>query len=114
MLSLALPMAGTDMAAARTASLDKMVFLLAVLVEKSRGDDNIIHLSRADMNSLTTGKTLLFLYNITRDNINIRRTCNLIFSLTRHNPSLAQQVTHYILSCSLICVLFLRLPRWCS
>ena len=51
-------MAGTDMAAARTASLDKMVFLLAVLVEKSRGDDNIIHLSRADMNSLTTGKTL--------------------------------------------------------
>ena len=85
-------MAGTDMAAARTASLDKMVFLLAVLVEKSRGEDNIIHLSRADMNSLTTGKTLLFLYNITRDNINIRQTCNLIFSLTRHNPSLAQQV----------------------
>ena len=86
-------MAGTDMAAARTASLDKMVFLLVpVLVEKSRGEDNIIHLSRADMNSLTTGKTLLFLYNITRDNINIRQTCNLIFSLTRHNPSLAQQV----------------------
>ena len=85
-------MAGTDMAAARTASLDKMVFLLAVLVEKSRGEDNIIHLSRAYMNSLTTGKTLLFLYNITRDNINIRQTCNLIFSLTRHNPSLAQQV----------------------
>ena len=91
-------MAGTDMAAARTASLDKMVFLLAVLVEKSRGDDNIIHLSRADMNSLTTGKTLLFLYNITRDNINIRQTCNLIFSLPHQaQPQpLATGITHFI------------------
>ena len=93
---IALPMAGTDMAAARTASLDKMVFLLAVLVEKSRGEDNCIHLSRQDINSLTTGKSLLFLYNITRDNINIRQTCNLIFSLTRHNPSLAEQVAEMV------------------
>ena len=44
------------------------------------------------MYSLTTGKSLLFLYNITRDNVNIRQTCNLIFSLTRHNPGLAEQV----------------------
>ena len=93
---IALPMAGSDLAAARTASLDKMVFLLAVLVEKSRGEDNLIHLSRTDMNSLTTGKSLLFLYNITRDNINIRQTCNLIFSLTRHNPSLAEQVAEMV------------------
>ena len=49
---IALPMAGTEMAAARTASLDKMVFLLAVLVEKSRGEDNCIHLSRQDINRL--------------------------------------------------------------
>ena len=34
------------MAAARTASLDKMVTLVAVLVEKSRGEDNCIHLSQ--------------------------------------------------------------------
>ena len=93
---IALPMPGTDMAAARTASLDKMIFLLAVLVEKSRGEDNCIHLSRQDINSLTTGKSLLFLYNITRDNINIRQTCNLIFSLTRHNPSLAEQVAEMV------------------
>ena len=45
-LILALPMAGTDMAAARTASLDKMVGLVAVLVEKSRGEDNLIHLAQ--------------------------------------------------------------------
>ena len=45
---------------------------------------------------MTTGKSLLFLYNITRDNINIRQTCNLIFSLTRHNPSLAEQVAEMV------------------
>ena len=94
---IALPMVGPDMSPARTASLDKMIFLLAVLVEKSRGDDNCIHLSRVDMNSLTgSGKSLTFLYNITRDNINIRQTCNLIFSLTRHNPSLAEQVAEMV------------------
>ena len=93
---IALPMVGSDIAAARTASLDKMVSLLAVLVEKSRGEDNIIHLSRSDVNSLTSGKSLLFLYNITRDNINIRQTCNLIFSLTRHNSSLAEQVAEMV------------------
>merc|ERR1711892_1250343 len=64
--------------------------------EKSRGEDNCIHLSQTDMNSLTSGKTLLFLYNITRDNINIRQTCNLIFSLTRHTPSLAEHVAEMV------------------
>ena len=93
---IALPIGGSDMAAARTASLDKMVSLIAVLVEKSRGEDNCIHLSQTDLNSLTSGRTLLFLYNITRDNINIRQTCNLIFSLTRHNPSLAEHVAEMV------------------
>jgi len=93
---IALPLGGSDMAAARTASLDKMVTLVAVLVEKSRGDDNCIHLSQADNASLTSGKSLLFLYNITSDNINIRQTCNLIFSLTRHNPSLAEHVAEMV------------------
>jgi hypothetical protein len=36
-------------AAARTASLDKMVTLIAVLVEKSRGEDNCIHLSQVEL-----------------------------------------------------------------
>merc|ERR1719394_421142 len=94
---IALPLGGTgDTAAARIASLDKMVSLIALLVERSRGEDNCIHLSRTDVNSLTTGKSLLFLYNITRDNINIRQTCNLIFSLTRHNPSLAEHVAEMV------------------
>ena len=94
---IALPLGGTgDSAAARIASLDKMVSLIALLVERSRGDDNCIHLSQADMSALTSGKSLLFLYNITRDNINIRQTCNLIFSLTRHNPALAEHVAEMV------------------
>ena len=94
---IALPLGGTgDTAAARIASLDKMVSLIALLVERSRGEDNCIHLSSADMTALTSGKSLLFLYNITRDNINIRQTCNLIFSLTRHNAALAEHVAEMV------------------
>ncbi|XP_040568738.2 ubiquitin carboxyl-terminal hydrolase 34 [Lepeophtheirus salmonis] len=76
----------------KMASLDKMVCLIALLVEKSRGDDNLIHLSESDTNALTGGKSLVFLFNITKDNINTCQTCNLIFSLTRNNPELAEQV----------------------
>ena len=94
---IALPLGGaSDTAAARTASLDKMVSLIALLVERSRGEDNCIHLSPGDVQALTSGKSLLFLYNITRDNINIRQTCNLIFSLTRHNPALAEHVAEMV------------------
>ncbi|QQP55436.1 Ubiquitin carboxylterminal hydrolase 34like [Caligus rogercresseyi] len=67
----------------KMASLDKMVCLIALLVEKSRGEeDNLIHLSEADANALTEEE----------DNINTCQTCNLIFSLTRNNPELAEQV----------------------
>eukprot|EP00095_Tigriopus_kingsejongensis_P002851 maker-scaffold442_size170051-snap-gene-0.33 protein:Tk02851 transcript:maker-scaffold442_size170051-snap-gene-0.33-mRNA-1 annotation:"hypothetical protein TcasGA2_TC009817" len=82
----------------KLASLDKMVWLIAVLVEKSRGDDNRIHLSNQDMISLvgTGGKPLVFLYNITKDNINTCQTCNLIFSLTRNNQDLAEQIANMV------------------
>ena len=58
-----------------------------------------IHLCDEDMAALTgsgsssNNKTsLLFLYNVTKDNINVCQTCNLIFSLVRNNPDLAEQV----------------------
>ena len=45
---------GSNEAINRFGSLDKMVVLLAALVEKSRSDeDNLIHLSEQDMNALT-------------------------------------------------------------
>ena len=129
----------------RFGSLDKMVLLLAALVEKSRSEeDNLIHLSEQDMNALTglgpdprtasamrpnssssasssavssrlpaaataIGEAdegaaaasrppppLVFLYNITRDNINTCQTCHLIFSLTRHDQPLAERVAEMV------------------
>ena len=75
----------------------------------------MIHLSEQDMNALagdsshsknraesqtepgeakppSNAMPLVFLYNVTRDNINTCQTCNLIFSLTRNNPELAERV----------------------
>ena len=94
---IALPMSETN----KMASLDKMVCLIALLVEKSRGQDQRIHLAGSDVNALTgrpqervlTGRAgLNFLYHVTKDNINSIQTCNLIFSLTRNNQELAEQV----------------------
>ena len=106
----------------KLASLEKMIGLLAILVEKSRGEDNRIHLARDDVVALAgyghgdgsgggsssssvvgeggptvnTGggsrSPLIFLYNATKDNINMCQTCNLIFSLTRNNHILAEQI----------------------
>ena len=104
----------------KLASLEKMIGLIANLVEKSRGDDNRIHMARDDVVALagyghgdgsgcgtstsgvssspfiSTGggsrTSLIFLFNITKDNINMCQTCNLIFSLTRNNHVLAEQV----------------------
>ena len=104
-----------------------MVWLLVVLVEKSRGEDNQIHLSNSDIISLTgksipstlpsaaatsastassstsiaqptpqtpssSSRGLVFLYNITKDNINICQTGNLIFALARNNQEFAESV----------------------
>ena len=137
----------------RLASLEKMVWLLVILVEKSRGEDNRIHLSNSDLMVLTgksnmatvqtlptnngpaaaatapatatssaasptsstsatstttattapptvsapittsqNSKGLVFLYHITKDNINICQTGNLIFALARNNPDFAEGV----------------------
>ena len=113
----------------KLASLEKMVWLLVVLVEKSRGEDNQIHLSNSDIISLTgksipstvpsaaatsatasaassstsiaqptpqapssSSRGLVFLYNITKDNINICQTGNLIFALARNNQEFAESV----------------------
>ena len=54
--------------------------------------------ARESGGSLTnsSGKTLVFLYNVIKDNINPNATCNLIFSLTRNNPALAEHVVNMV------------------
>lgn len=80
-------------------SLEKMITLIALLVEKSRSEDNQLHISDKDYNSVIGGgKGFPFLFNQIRDNINVRQTCNLIFSLCRWNEQLAVAIVTMVFS----------------
>uniref|UniRef100_A0A3P9L1X7 Ubiquitin carboxyl-terminal hydrolase 34 n=1 Tax=Oryzias latipes TaxID=8090 RepID=A0A3P9L1X7_ORYLA len=74
----------------RPAALEKMIALIALLVEQSRSEH--LTLSQSDMAALTGGKGFPFLFQHIRDGINIRQTCNLIFSLCRYNNRLAEHI----------------------
>uniref|UniRef100_A0A8C3G314 Ubiquitin carboxyl-terminal hydrolase 34 n=1 Tax=Cyclopterus lumpus TaxID=8103 RepID=A0A8C3G314_CYCLU len=75
----------------RPAALEKMIALIALLVEQSRSERHLT-LSQSDMAALTGGKGFPFLFQHIRDGINIRQTCNLIFSLCRYNNRLAEHI----------------------
>uniref|UniRef100_W5NGU5 Ubiquitin carboxyl-terminal hydrolase 34 n=1 Tax=Lepisosteus oculatus TaxID=7918 RepID=W5NGU5_LEPOC len=75
----------------RPAALEKMIALIALLVEQSRSERHLT-LSQNDMAALTGGKGFPFLFQHIRDSINIRQTCNLIFSLCRYNNRLAEHI----------------------
>ncbi|XP_029817497.1 ubiquitin carboxyl-terminal hydrolase 34, partial [Manacus vitellinus] len=75
----------------RPAALEKMIALIALLVEQSRSERHLT-LSQNDMAALTGGKGFPFLFQHIRDGINIRQTCNLIFSLCRYNNRLAEHI----------------------
>lgn len=76
----------------RPASLEKMVALVALLAEKSRGPDFKLHLSPRDFNAMAGGKGFPFLYQQIRDNINPHQTRNLILALCRFDDRLANQI----------------------
>ncbi|ELU04220.1 hypothetical protein CAPTEDRAFT_219867 [Capitella teleta] len=81
----------------RPQSLEKMIALIAMLVESSRGQDKQLHLSQSDYQAIIgSNKGFPFLYNQILDSINLRHTCNLIFSLTRWNDRLAIAITQMI------------------
>ncbi|XP_052769790.1 ubiquitin carboxyl-terminal hydrolase 34-like isoform X3 [Mya arenaria] len=79
-------------------SLEKMIALISLLVEKSRSvEDNQLQISDRDYNSIIGGsKGFPFLFSQIRDNINVRQTCNLIFSLSRWNDNLANAIVNMI------------------
>lgn len=75
----------------RPTSLEKMIQLIAYLVESSRTERQLM-LSQNDYAVLVAGKGFPFLFQQIRDSINLQQTRNLIFSLTRFNSRLAEQV----------------------
>lgn len=81
----------------RPASLDKMITLIASLVERSRlPADHRLNLSPSDFNAVAGGKGFPFLYQQIRDMINLQQTRNLIQSLCRWNDRLAIHVVSMI------------------
>lgn len=80
----------------KPASLDKMITLIASLVEKSRDTDLRLKLSIKDYNAIAGGKGFPFLFQQIKDNINLQQTRNLIHSLCRGNERLAQAIVGMI------------------
>ncbi|XP_073248012.1 ubiquitin carboxyl-terminal hydrolase 34-like [Porites lutea] len=76
----------------RVGSLEKMISVMAVLVEEWRCERQL-HLSENDLAALTGGKGFPFLFQAIKDSINLRHTTNLIFSLCRYNVKLAENVS---------------------
>ncbi|XP_037949040.1 ubiquitin carboxyl-terminal hydrolase puf isoform X2 [Teleopsis dalmanni] len=76
----------------RPASLDKMIALVANLVERSRGQDLRLKLLPRDFNAIAGGKGFPFLYQQIKDNINPHQTKHLIHALCRWDERLANQI----------------------
>ncbi|XP_064621669.1 ubiquitin carboxyl-terminal hydrolase 34-like isoform X2 [Lineus longissimus] len=77
-------------------SLEKMIALISLLVEQSRGEDRDLQLSEKDFNAIVGGKGFPFFFSQIRDSINLRQTCNLIFSMCRWNERLAVAIVQMI------------------
>jgi ubiquitin carboxyl-terminal hydrolase 34 len=76
-------------------SLEKMISLIAYLVDSSRTDRQLM-LSQTDYAVLVAGKGFPFLFQQIRDCINLQQTRNLIINLTRFQPRLAEQIVAMI------------------
>ena len=59
-MSVATPGASVPEDKYRAQSLEKMIALVAMLVEKSRGDDNVLHLSNRDLLAIMQGRVRKF------------------------------------------------------
>lgn len=76
----------------RPVSLDKMIALVATLVERSRGTDHTLSLATRDYNAIAGGKGFPFLYQQIKDNINPNQTRLLIHALCRYDEHLAGSI----------------------
>ncbi|CAG4931724.1 unnamed protein product [Parnassius apollo] len=80
----------------RPGALDKMVALVAGLVERSRDASGHLALPEPDARALLHAKGFPFIYQQTRDCLNLQQTRSLIFALCRWNEALAQKIVNMI------------------
>ncbi|XP_037876167.1 ubiquitin carboxyl-terminal hydrolase puf isoform X2 [Bombyx mori] len=76
----------------RPGALDKMVALVTGLVERSRDVGGHLVLREPDAKALLHAKGFPFIYQQTRDCLNLQQTRSLIFALCRFNEPLAQKI----------------------
>ncbi|XP_076442216.1 ubiquitin carboxyl-terminal hydrolase 34-like isoform X2 [Babylonia areolata] len=76
--------------------MEKMISLIALLVEKSRGREKLVQLSPKDYSAVvgSANKVFAFLLSQIREQINLRQTCNIICSLTRWSENLAISIVN--------------------
>ncbi|XP_047537193.1 ubiquitin carboxyl-terminal hydrolase puf isoform X2 [Vanessa atalanta] len=80
----------------RPGALDKMVALVSGLVERSRDPAGHLALAEPDARALLHAKGFPFIYQQTRDSLNLQQTRSLIFALCRWNEALAQKIVNMI------------------
>uniref|UniRef100_A0A2H1VQW4 ubiquitinyl hydrolase 1 n=1 Tax=Spodoptera frugiperda TaxID=7108 RepID=A0A2H1VQW4_SPOFR len=80
----------------RPGALDKMVALVAGLLERSRDAAGHLALLEPDARALLHAKGFPFIYQQTRDCLNLQQTRSLIFALCRWNEPLAQKIVNMI------------------
>ncbi|XP_061722090.1 ubiquitin carboxyl-terminal hydrolase puf [Cydia pomonella] len=80
----------------RPGALDKMVALVAGLVERSRDASGHLALQEADAKALLHAKGFPFIYQQTRDCLSLQQTRALVFALCRWNEPLAQKIVSMI------------------
>ncbi|KAL8583540.1 hypothetical protein ACOMHN_054856 [Nucella lapillus] len=71
--------------------MEKMIGLIALLLEKSRGRDKVLQISNKDYTAIVGSGTKVFAFLLSqiREQIQLRQTCNIICSVTRWNENLA-------------------------
>jgi len=80
-------------------ALEKMISTVSVLLEESR-DEGRLQLSESDYHALALSgeKDFPFIFQITKDGINLKQTAHIIFSLCQHNSEMAERILQMLIN----------------
>ncbi|XP_065067715.1 ubiquitin carboxyl-terminal hydrolase 34-like isoform X1 [Rhopilema esculentum] len=78
-------------------ALEKMISTIAVLLDEAR-DDGRLSLSENDYHALTGEKDFPFIFQITKDGINLKQTAHIIFSLSQYDIEMAERILQMLVT----------------
>ncbi|CAB3983712.1 Ubiquitin carboxyl-terminal hydrolase 34 [Paramuricea clavata] len=82
----------------RPFALEKMVTVIAFLVEEAKGQSKEVQLSESDNEALLGGQGYPFIFEIVKDVVNLKHTGNLVFTLCMHNQDRAEKIVSTLMS----------------